>query len=59
MAFVVPAPGKTFTQGEVIAWCRDNMANFKVPRRVEIVASLPATASGKVMKFELRERAKH
>ena len=33
------------------------MANFKVPRRVEIVASLPATASGKVMKFELRKEA--
>ena len=57
MAFVVPAPGKTFTPEEVIAWCRANMANYKVPRRVEVVASLPVNASGKVLKFELRERA--
>jgi acyl-coenzyme A synthetase/AMP-(fatty) acid ligase len=33
------------------------MANYKVPRRVEIVEQLPANAMGKVMKFELRERA--
>jgi acyl-CoA synthetase (AMP-forming)/AMP-acid ligase II len=32
------------------------MANYKVPRRVEIVASLPVNAAGKVMKFALRER---
>jgi acyl-CoA synthetase (AMP-forming)/AMP-acid ligase II len=33
------------------------MANYKVPRFVEIVEELPITASGKVMKFKLRERA--
>jgi acyl-CoA synthetase (AMP-forming)/AMP-acid ligase II len=33
------------------------MANFKVPRRVEIVDALPRNATGKVVKFELRERA--
>lgn len=59
VAFVVPAPGKQFTAEDVIAWCRANMANYKVPRRIEIVASLPVNAAGKVMKFELRERAKH
>jgi acyl-CoA synthetase (AMP-forming)/AMP-acid ligase II len=57
MAFVVPAPGKSPTPAEVIAWCRENMANYKVPRRVEVVDALPLTASGKVMKFALRERA--
>ena len=41
----------------VIAWCRDHMANFKVPRRVEFVDALPVNAGGKVMKLELRERA--
>ena len=40
-----------------IAWCREHMANYKVPRRVEIVAALPQNASGKVLKFELRQRA--
>jgi acyl-CoA synthetase (AMP-forming)/AMP-acid ligase II len=57
VAFVVRAPGKSFTADDVVAWCRANMANYKVPRRVEIVDALPANASGKVLKFELRERA--
>jgi acyl-CoA synthetase (AMP-forming)/AMP-acid ligase II len=58
MAFVVPAPGSEPSQASVIAWCRENMANYKVPRRVEIVDQLPTNASGKVMKFVLRERAR-
>lgn len=58
MAFVVPAPGKSFTPEQVIAWCRENMANYKVPRRVAIVDALPMNASGKVMKFTLRDRAR-
>ena len=56
MAFVVPAPGRSLSSGEVVEWSRGNMANFKVPRRVEIVEALPRNATGKVMKFELRER---
>ena len=58
VAYVVPAPGKEFSADDVIAWCRVNMANYKVPRRVEIVASLPQNASGKVLKFELRKAAR-
>ena len=42
----------------MIAWCRENMANYKVPRAVEMVDSLPTNASGKVMKFLLRKRAR-
>ena len=59
MAFVVPAPGAepTPTPESVIAWCRENMANYKVPRRVEIMSELPTNASGKVTKFVLRELA--
>ncbi len=57
MAFVVAAPGETLTPEAVVAWSRDNMANFKVPRRVEILEALPRNATGKVIKFELRERA--
>ena len=58
MAWVVPLPGKTLTPESVIQWCRANMANYKVPRIVEIVDELPATALGKIKKFELRERAR-
>ena len=58
MAFVVPRPGVELTPEQVIAWSRENMANFKVPRRVQIVVELPFNASGKVMKFELRDLAR-
>ena len=39
---------------DVIAWCREQMANYKVPRVVEFVDSLPVNATGKVLKYELR-----
>jgi acyl-CoA synthetase (AMP-forming)/AMP-acid ligase II len=57
MAFVVPVPGATLDEAGVIAWSRENMANYKVPRFVEVVDALPTNASGKITKFELRERA--
>ncbi len=57
MTFVVPAPGAEVSQERVIAWSRENMANYKVPRRVEIVEELPTNATGKVLKYVLRERA--
>jgi acyl-CoA synthetase (AMP-forming)/AMP-acid ligase II len=56
-AFVVPRSGVTIDPAEVIAWCRERIANYKVPRFVEVVDALPATASGKVQKFILREEA--
>jgi acyl-CoA synthetase (AMP-forming)/AMP-acid ligase II len=56
-AFIVPAPGATLTPAAVVAWCRERMANYKVPRAVEIVDSLPMNAAGKVMKYLLRERS--
>jgi len=57
VAYVVPAPGARLAPEAVIAWCREHMANYKVPRRVEIVDALPTNASGKVLKVELRRRA--
>jgi acyl-CoA synthetase (AMP-forming)/AMP-acid ligase II len=57
MAFVVPRPGATLDPAELIAWCREQMAHFKAPKRVEIVSALPTNASGKVLKYELRKRA--
>lgn len=58
MAFVVPVPGAKLEADAIIAWSRENMANYKVPRHVQVVDALPSNASGKVLKFELRERAK-
>jgi acyl-CoA synthetase (AMP-forming)/AMP-acid ligase II len=54
-AYVVPVPGAAVTPENVIAWCRDAMANYKVPRHVEVVTALPTNAMGKVQKFKLRE----
>ena len=56
MAFVVVGP-EPVTAEEIIEWSRDQMANYKVPRAVEIVDELPLNATGKVMKEALRERA--
>lgn len=53
-AFVVPRPGYTIDRDELVAWCRDHMANFKVPRTIRLVESLPLNPTGKVMKFKLR-----
>jgi len=58
MAFVVPRPGTTVDPDEVVAWSREHMANYKVPRYVEVCDALPVNANGKVVKFELRERGK-
>lgn len=55
-AYVVLRPGARLTADELIAWARARMANYKVPRAVEFVASLPTNASGKVLKYRLRER---
>lgn len=55
-AFVVARPGVTVDPDEVIAWSREQMANYKVPRAVHVLDVLPTNASGKVRKFELRSR---
>ena len=55
-AFVVPKAGHTIDPDELIAWCRERMANFKVPRRIEVVDALPLNAAGKVLKFQLRDQ---
>lgn len=53
-AFIVRAPETELTEDEVIAWCRKEMANYKVPRSVRFVDALPLNATGKVAKSELR-----
>ncbi|HEU5302973.1 MAG TPA: FadD3 family acyl-CoA ligase [Acidimicrobiia bacterium] len=55
-AFVVLAPGPPLEESEIIAWARDAMANYKVPRTVVFVDELPVNATGKVVKDELRAR---
>ncbi len=52
-AFVILEPGATATAEELVAWGREQMANYKYPRLVEVVDSLPMTATGKILKREL------
>jgi len=52
-AFVVLNDGATLTPMQVQAHCRGCLANYKVPKFVEFVASLPRTASGKIRRVEL------
>jgi fatty-acyl-CoA synthase len=56
-AFVELRPGMAVTAEEVIAFARDNLPHFAVPRMV-IFGPLPATATGKIQKYELRQRAR-
>ena len=52
VAFIVVRPGSGETDASLAAWCRDNMATYKVPQ-IRLVAALPMTATGKVKKHEL------
>lgn len=54
VAFIVPRPDAPVAADEIIAWSRDNMANYKVPRRVIVVDDLPRNAAGKVLKIDLK-----
>jgi fatty-acyl-CoA synthase len=57
-AFVTLKPGgEPVSAEDIVAWCRANLAHYKVPRTV-VFGPLPKTSTGKIQKFELRERAK-
>ncbi len=55
-AFVVLKPGAQLDATELHRWCREHLANYKVPRHFSFVNALPLNASGKVLKTELRQR---
>jgi acyl-CoA synthetase (AMP-forming)/AMP-acid ligase II len=56
-AYLVTRPGHDLSEEDVIAYCRERLANFKVPRTVAFVDELPRNAAGKVLKHELRAQA--
>ena len=56
-AFVELRPGHTASAEELIEWCRQHMARYKVPRHI-VFAEVPKTSTGKIQKFRLREIAK-
>jgi long-chain acyl-CoA synthetase len=54
-AYVVVAPGQTPDTASLLAYCRDRLAAYKVPRAIHYVEALPATSTGKLMRRKLRE----
>jgi fatty-acyl-CoA synthase len=57
LAYVELKPGATATAEELIAYCRTRLAGYKVPNEVHF-EEIPKTSTGKIRKFQLRERAK-
>jgi acyl-CoA synthetase (AMP-forming)/AMP-acid ligase II len=58
LAYVVTRAGESLSEQDVIAHCRERLANFKVPREVVFLGTLPRNAGGKVLKRDLRELAR-
>jgi len=56
-AYLVPRPGQALNEAEVLAFCRERLANYKVPRQVVVRDALPRNPSGKVLKRQLREES--
>lgn len=56
VACILPLADVTIDKDAFLVWCKQNMANYKVPRKIEIVTELPMNATGKVQKFILREK---
>jgi len=54
-AFIVPKKGETLSKGEILQFCRDKLAKFKVPKEFEFRDSLPKSAAGKILKRVLRD----
>jgi acyl-CoA synthetase (AMP-forming)/AMP-acid ligase II len=53
--YIVPKPGESPTEEEIINYCREHLADYKVPRQVVFCESLPMTPVGKIMKAKLKE----
>ncbi|MGW1066085.1 class I adenylate-forming enzyme family protein [Streptomyces aureus] len=58
MAYISLRPGATEDPDALAAYCKERLAAYKYPRRVEILPDLPKTASGKILRRELRSRSK-
>ena len=53
--FIVKKPGAELAADELVAWCKQSMANYKVPRHVRFIDALPATGAGKVLRRLLKD----
>jgi acyl-CoA synthetase (AMP-forming)/AMP-acid ligase II len=53
-AVIVPRPGATPVEAELIAFCKERLAGFETPKRIIVADALPETVGGKVLKYRLR-----
>ena len=53
-AFIVKEAGSSLTEADVVTWCKANISNYKVPKKVQFLDAMPLNATGKVLKTELR-----
>ncbi len=53
-ACVVARPDQQVDEADIIAWTRERLAGFKVPKSIDVIAALPRNASGKILRRELR-----
>jgi long-chain acyl-CoA synthetase len=56
-AAIVLKDGARVTSEEIIAFCRENLANYKIPASVDFIDELPKSATGKILKRVLRDQA--
>ncbi|MFC3052087.1 AMP-binding protein [Kordiimonas pumila] len=56
--WIIPKPGAALQPEAVIAYCKDQIAHYKVPRHIRIVEAFPMTVTGKIQKFVMRETMK-
>ncbi|MEG0438144.1 MAG: long-chain-fatty-acid--CoA ligase [Solibacillus sp.] len=54
-AIIVPKPGNSIDTEKLIDFCRDNLAGYKIPRKIFIADELPKNATGKTLKYKLRD----
>jgi len=55
IAFVSPVEGETLEVNEILKFCRDRLADYKIPREIRVTDGLPRTATGKIAKLELKK----
>lgn len=58
-AWIVLKPGQTATEDDIRAFCRDQIAHYKIPRYIRFVEEMPMTVTGKVQKFVMRDTMIH
>jgi long-chain acyl-CoA synthetase len=54
-AFIVTQPGQSLSKEEIVEFCKERLAAYKIPKQIEFIDELPKSAIGKIMRRKLRE----